>query len=98
MFTQNFSLVSQFAGLANYFELSNPTTNLNQVIMFIVCLSIEIWFKVERWLREFHQRMDKFYKEDLAKLKNQCHCDSTIMTFTGNTYFSNTRKLYEGAN
>ena len=42
--------------------------------------------------------MDKFYKEDLAKLKNQCHYDSTIITFTGNTYFSNAQKLYEGAN
>ena len=34
-------------------------------------------FKVERWWRELHQRLEKFYKEDLARLKDQCHYDPT---------------------
>ena len=33
--------------------------------------------KVERWWRELHQRFEKFYKEDLARLKGQCHYDPT---------------------
>ena len=34
-------------------------------------------FKVERWWKEFHQRLDKFYKENLARLKNQYHYNPT---------------------
>ena len=52
-------------------------------------------FKVERWWRELHQRLEKFYKEHLARVKDQCHYGPTNnITFTGNTYFSNTQKLY----
>ena len=58
-----------------------------------------IMFKAERWWRELHQRLEKFYKEDVARLKNQCYYVMTLVTiFAGNTYFSNTQKLHEGAN
>ena len=33
-------------------------------------------FKVERWWRELHERLEKFYK-DLARLKNQFRYDPT---------------------
>ena len=34
-------------------------------------------FKVERWRRKLHQRLEKFYKEELASEKNQCHYEPT---------------------
>ena len=34
-------------------------------------------FKVERWWRELHERLEKFYKEDLARLKKKFHYDPT---------------------
>ena len=34
-------------------------------------------FKVERWWRELHERLEKFYKEHCARLKNQFHYDPT---------------------
>ena len=34
-------------------------------------------FKVERWWRELHGRLEKFYKEHCARLKNQFHYDPT---------------------
>ena len=34
-------------------------------------------FNAERCWRELHQRLKKFYKEDLARLKDHCHYDIT---------------------
>ena len=34
-------------------------------------------FKVERWWRELHEKLEKFYNEDLARLKNQFRYDPT---------------------
>ena len=34
-------------------------------------------FKVERWWRELHERLEKFYKEDLARLKSQFRYEPT---------------------
>ena len=36
-------------------------------------------FKVERWLRKLQQGLEKFYKEDLARLKEQCHYDPILV-------------------
>ena len=34
-------------------------------------------FKLERWWRELHQKLEKFYEEDLARLKHLCHYGPT---------------------
>ena len=34
-------------------------------------------FKLERWWRELYQRLEKFYEEDLARLKDRRHYDPT---------------------
>ena len=57
------------------------------VINYNLCLLLRIlpqssnnvycMFKVEQWWRELHERLEKFYEEDLARLKKQFHYDPT---------------------
>ena len=54
--------------------------------------------KVEKWWGELHQRLEKFCKENLARLKNQCHYDPTNDIHGWHIYVSNKQKLYADAN
>ena len=61
-----------YAAVINYLQFVFVVKDLTSISNNVSCI-----FKVERWCRELHLRLKKFYKEDFARLKNQCHCDPT---------------------
>lgn len=44
-----------------------------QVGVLIDLLSLTIDFQIERWWKELHERLEKYFKEKLIWLKNEHH-------------------------
>ena len=42
----------------------------------LILLLYVSWFQIERWWREHHERLEKFFKFPLNELKDQGHYDS----------------------